>query len=443
MKSLVILAVCVLAVGCVTVSAPTNSPTLAPTASPSQAPATASPSPSAAPSPTASPSPAPTDTLAPTESPTVAPSASPAPTASAEPTGELGFDDRDVVFSDDLSDPTGECVDATVALPDCWGIGVTGGGAIAYVDGALQFDTASDTSWMWSRRELGSTNTTMRIAAEFMPSSEGSFGILCGSGDELLFGVLVGTDGSWSFVKVAGDAAEELQSDESAGLSVPIGASSPLALECAGTASGMLRMQLWLENTGLVAIYEADEGPENFDRAAVYVDAASDSFSVQVDNLIAFGSGFADNQVTQEAAQLLTHVPSDWQDQCYQGLRPPLFGGTAEAVVTCFLAEPGHDGAEVAEFAQFLTTDAMDEAYQKRVDAFGTGDGVESCAVGSSEHAYRIGEVESGRLLCVPQFSGIRFDWTDSRLNILSMLVDLDGDFGLTFADWQAGGPNP
>ena len=87
----------------------------------------------------------------------------------------------------------------------------------------------------------------------------------------------------------------------------------------------------------------------------------------------------------------------------------------------------------------------MTAAYQSRIDAFGTGDGVAtSCSIGSGEHAYNFGAgtPDVGRLLCVNQFSGIRFDWTDTRLNILSTLVDFDASFGSTFADWADGGPN-
>ena len=351
-----------------------------------------------------------------------------------------------MLFDDDLSDPAGQCTAAVTSLPGCWGIGNTPGGSIAYAGGALEFNTNSSGAWMWSRRVVDSTNATMRIAGEFVPTSDGRFGLLCASGDANLYGALVGTDGSWAFVNTTGDvAAQVLLANNAAGLSVPIGESTAMAVECAGLATGSLRMTLFLGQTGPVAIYEATDGPDNFDRAATYAEAKSDGFSVDLRNAIAFGSRIADNQLTPAGQQLLIHVPADWQNACYQGLRPPLFGGTAETVLTCFIRSPGDDGAEIAEYSAYLSADAMNQAYQKGTDFFGTGAGVNSCADGSGEHGYHFGgegSPEVGRLLCVDQFRGIRFDWTDTRLNILSTLVDLDGDYGLTYADWVAGGPN-
>jgi hypothetical protein len=286
----------------------------------------------------------------------------------------------------------------------------------------------------------------MRIAAELSPAADARFGLFCASGDDQLYGVVVDTFGAWKFATIGTTGAEALLEDEDAGLDVPVGDSTLIALECAGLATGKLRLTLWLENTGPVAIYEGDEGPDNFDRTAVYAEALGSTTSVDLENVIAFGSGFGDNQVTDAAAELMTHIPDEWVDSCYQSVRPPLFGSTAEAVVTCFIREPGDAGAEIAEYASYLTPEAMSDGYQKRVDAFGTGDQTDSCEDGSGEHSYHFGSdenaPEAGRLLCVQQFRGIRFDWTDNRLNILSTLVDFDGSFAKTFDDWLAGGPN-
>jgi hypothetical protein len=201
-----------------------------------------------------------------------------------------------------------------------------------------------------------------------------------------------------------------------------------------------------MEDTGPVAIYETDEGPDNFNMTAVYAEATGTATSVDLENILAFGSGFADNQVTDAAAELMTHIPQAWVDSCYQSMRPPLFARTAEAVVTCLLGEPGHLGAEIAEYASYLNTDDMNDAYQERVDHFGTGDNEERCRDGSGERPYHFGSGENapdvGRLLCVEQFRGIRYDWTDNRLNILSTLVDFDGSLVQTYDDWLAGGPD-
>jgi hypothetical protein len=423
---LALLAAAALIAGCVSVSGPTAAPSASATLPiTTQAPGTPTPGPTASATPTAA------------ATATAAPSATAGPTATPVPSGDLGFDQRDVLFYDDLSNPSSG-----------WGTGNvpptgTPVGNIAYADGTLRFTTTGDGAWMWSRRIIDSANATMRVAGEFIPTADGRFGLLCVSGNSQLYGAVAGTDGSWAFVNIGSDGAVELLADAAAGLSVPAGESTLMAIECAGVATGSLRMTLWMGKSGPVGIYESSDGPDNFDRAATFVEATGAGFSVDLDNVIAFGSGIADSQLTPDGQQLLPHVPTDWQSRCYQSLRPPFLASTAEAVLTCFLGAPGHDGAEVAEFASFLSADDMDAAYQSRVDTFGTGDAVSSCADGSGEHAYNIGGTETGRLLCVSQFRGIRFDWTDTRLNILSTLVDFDSAYGLTFADWTAGGPNP
>jgi hypothetical protein len=160
-----------------------------------------------------------------------------------------------------------------------------------------------------------------------------------------------------------------------------------------------------------------------------------------MDNVVAFGSGIADGSYSPEGEDLLAHVPEDWQPSCYPGLRPPYLAFTAEAVVTCFLSSTNADGAEIAEYASFSTAAEMQDAYQRRIDTFGTGDGISSCEFGSGEGSYTMGGVDTGRTLCVEQFAGIRFDWTDTRLNILSTLIDFDGDYSATFDDWIIAGP--
>ena len=384
---LVAFAVIALAAGCVSVSGPST----APTASPSFGITTPHPA-------TATPS------AAPTASPSAAPTATVAPTASAVPTSSSG--------------PTPQ------------------------PSGDLGFDTTAAGAWMWSRRVADSTSATMRVIGDFYPAGDGAFGVLCDSGDTQLFGAVVGTDGSWAFISVGDNGAEKLLSDKSAGLDVLAGASNLVALECTGTATGALRLTLWLGKSGPIATYTQTEGPANFDRAAAYVEAASTGFSVAMDNVVMFGSRIEDGSLSPEGEQLLAHVPTDWQSSCYQGLRPPYLASTADAVVTCHLA--AHDGAEIAEYAAYSNADSMNAAYQSRIDAFGSGSGANSCSTGSGEHSYNFGEgtPDVGRLLCVEQFSGIRFDWTDTRLNIMSTLVDFDASYGSTFADWQAGGPN-
>lgn len=426
--------------GCVSVSGPGLSPGAAtPTLGiTTPAPSTGAPSASAAPTTqaTASPTLAPTASAVPSASASVAPTDSPVPTESASlgptPSSGSGFDTRDLLFDDTFDDEESG-----------WGVGNTPGGDIAYVGGALQFDLPSNGNWIWSRRDTGEINGTVRMVGEFYPASDGRFGILCISGAEL-YGAILDTSGGYSFVRIGDEGAEELSGDESAGLQVPTGTSTQFVLECAGLATGAFRMQLWLTGTGPVAIYESDEGPENFDRVGAYVEASSDNFVGRLEQIHVFGVTGADGQRDEAGQELWSHVPADFDDDCYQSPVPVLNGDFATANLVCFLGQPGTPGFEVLEYSQFESEEAMEVAYQLRIDTFGTGDGTPSCRDGSGEHSYTIDEppVEVGRVLCVEQEVGIRFDWTDDRLNILASGVDFEGSFSDSYDDWVDGGPN-
>jgi hypothetical protein len=83
----------------------------------------------------------------------------------------------------------------------------------------------------------------------------------------------------------------------------------------------------------------------------------------------------------------------------------------------------------------------MDIAYQERVETFGE-ESEGSCQTGPNETTWSIDEVQLGRVQCAPQLVGVRYDWTDERLNILASLVDLDGDYGALYDQWLNAGPN-
>ena len=420
--------------GCVSVSGPSTSPGAAtPTLGiTTPVPSTAGPTASIATtsSPTASPTLAPTASASQSEQPTDSPL--PTETASIVPTPSSGpvFDTRDLLFEDTFDDDTSG-----------WGIGNTPGGDITYVSGALTFDLPVNGNWIWSRRNTGDVNGTVRLVGEFSAGSDGRFGLLCASGEEL-YGAILSTSGGYSFVRIGEDGAEELGGDESAGLDVPTGEPTRFVLECAGLATGAFRMQFWQIDTGPIGIYKSNEGPQNFDRVGAYVEASSDGFSGRLETVHAFGVTDADGQLDAAGEELLNHVPTDWQESCYQSPVPALSADFATTNLVCFIGQPGNDGAEVVEYTQFDSKAEMDRAYQSRVTAFGTGDNEPSCQDGSGEHSYTIAETDAGRLLCVEQVVGIRFDWTDDRLNILSSAVDFDGDFGSTYTDWVDGGPN-
>ena len=135
----------------------------------------------------------------------------------------------------------------------------------------------------------------------------------------------------------------------------------------------------------------------------------------------------------------MTHIPPDFQVGCAESPVPPLFVEPASFVVTCLLQTDG-DGAELAEYVQFSSMEDMNDAYQERVDAFGVAS-EGSCQTARTRRR-GASTTRAGRVQCAPQGVGIRFDWTDERLNILSTLVDFDGDYAALYAQWLEAGPN-
>jgi hypothetical protein len=138
------------------------------------------------------------------------------------------------------------------------------------------------------------------------------------------------------------------------------------------------------------------------------------------------------------AVALMQHVPADWQPLCFEGI--PSFADTgAQANITCQL-----DGgkSDFAEYTVFDTKANMDAAYQTRVDAWATDTDVQNCDSGPDEGTYSVGGQTVGRILCAPQTTGTRLDWTlDSEL-ILSTLTDFEGSYVDMYADWLVAGPN-
>lgn len=424
-----------LLVGCVSVSTATPSP------QPQITFGITTPVPSTAatlrvtPSPAVTPTVAPTPTLAPIATPTATPTptatATEQPTFTEEPVQTPGLTSPDLLFDDTLDDPTSG-----------FGTGTTSGGDIGYALGGLQFETNATGNWIWSSRPATDTPvSTMRVIGEVSPGSEGKIALLCSSSDTELFGAMLSTDGSWAFVKIGSNGAEVLLKDANAGLSMSIFSSTVFAVDCAGTATGKLRMQLQINGTGPIATYESDQGPATFNRAAVYVEAQSDGYSASLDRIAAFGVGDALGTMGSAATDLLGHVPSAWKDTCFESPRPPFIGENSTALVTCFIGAVGA-GSDVAEYASFSSKGDMDTAYQGRVASFPVASPVSSCKDGNGEHIYSLDNQVAGRLLCASQYVGIRFDWTDDAVLILSSLVDFEGSYTNAYQDWNGAGPN-
>ncbi len=425
----------VLLVGCVSVSTASPSPqaqitfgitTPVPSAAATQQVTT---------SPTATPTLAPTPTTAPTATPgaTATPTGIPTqqPTLTQEPGQTPGATSPDLLFDDTLDDPSSG-----------FGTGTTSGGQISYTLGGLQFDTNTTSNWVWSSRMATTTPvSTMRVIADVTPTSDGKFALLCSSNDDELFGAMLSTDGGWAFVKIGSSGAEVLLEDPNADLPVAISGSTVFAVDCAGTATGELRMQLHMNGTGPIATYEAADGPATFDRVGLYVEAQSDGYTARFERVGAFGIGDETGTMGTAATVLLQHIPSAWRDSCFETPRPPFIGQNTTTVIACFIGLSGA-GSDIAEYASFGSKADMDAAYQGRVANFPVLSPATSCKDGNGEHTYSLDNVVTGRLLCASQYVGIRFDWTDDALLILSSLVDFEGSYTNAFQDWNDAGPN-
>lgn len=426
--------VAVLVMGCVSVGPEQTPP---PTLGPSFAVTTPAPSPSASltasPAATATPTQAPTPKGGPTEdptagAPTLAPTASPAPPLTPAPSTTVieDFGADELLFTDDFSDATSG-----------FGIGSNAGGTVAYTDGALQFDTASDGAWMWSRRTDPLSYNVLHVEADMTPSATGYAGLLCANTDVELWGAVANAAGLWVFIRLDSDGSTILTSSQQAGFEITPGVTTRMALDCASKATGQFRMQLSLPDLGLAALYEGgtDEGDQSFDRAGVYAESSADPFQLRVDNLVVYG-GDGETGISPEARALLLHLPADWRADCFE-TPPSMFDTGAEASVSCPLA----DGrSNVADFVQFDTQANMDAAYQARVDTWAV-ESTDSCQTGPNETGYTIGGAPAGRILCAPQTVGIRIDWTHDSLLILSTLTNFNGSYVDAYEDWLIAGP--
>lgn len=410
-----------LLVGCVSLGpAQTTLPSLVPSFSITTPVPSASATPSITFAPTASPAatapPTQAATATPTEAPTAAPSASPEPSLTPAPSAAVieDFGAEDLLFEDDFSDPTSG-----------WGVASTAGGEIAYVDSVLQFDTVSERSWMWSTRTDPLSWPVVHVEADITPSADGFVGLLCARSSAEVWGAAANADGVWAFLKIGGEVTTLLESNEGIAGAVVPGATTRMALDCAGTDTGSFRMQLSLPDLGLAAEYEGSGGPDRFDRVGVYTQSLAHPYSLRVDNLVAYGG-----------EGLLLRVPTAWRAGCIE-TAPSASDTGAQAALSCPVTTGRSD---VVDYVLFNTDENMQAAYQARVDNWAV-EPTASCQSGPNEGNYTIAGVTAGRILCAPQISGIRFDWTHDSLLILSTLTNFGGSYPDTYQDWLIAGP--
>ena len=438
MKGFVSLAVlATVLIGCVSVG-PTDSaapsvaiPTLGITTPAAPTPtASAAASPSAVATPTAATSASPTATATATATASATPSVE--PTVTDEPTTQPSlvppedFGANQLLFAETFDDPASG-----------WGVGTNAGGTISYTDGTLQLATADEQNWIWSRRTATESWNVFHVEADLTPSGSGFAGLLCADSDDLLYGVLVSTEGVYAFFTVGAEGSEILSSGQDLAFGLTVGEPTRIGLDCAGTAIGSFRMQLSNVEAQIATTYEADVGvgDEQLDRAGVYAESGTHPWTLTVDDLIAYGgNGGAGN--SPEAEALLLHVPADWRDSCFETSVNPFEEGQV-AALSCSL---DGDRSDVIDYVQFDTQANMDAAYDSRVETWVTVTGA-NCETSPGEGNYTVGGSAAGRLLCAPGIVGTRLDWTYDALTILSTLTDFEGSYADMWADWQIAGP--
>lgn len=351
---------------------------------------------------------------------------SPPPSITSTPGSSTAPGSRDLLFFDDMSDSSSgwQELDEDFAT-------------VSYDSGVLAFRYNQNQSWAYTVRHLDSAETTLLPEADFSPQSDGIFGLLCGNnGDAKLYGAVVDTNGGVVFLETDNGTVNVLDRQDKLGLSVTEGASNPMALECHADGAGGLSMVVALANTGPVAVYAMDTGgPANFDIMGMYGEAESDGYTLAVDTAAAYGLGGPDGTMSNAAQLLLSHIPTDFQTNCYESPSTD----TAQYIVSC-IAQTSGKGAELERYEQYADAGAMATAYQERVTDFGVAS-QGTCQSGPNETEWDFGEQPGGRVQCAPQAVGIRFDWTDDATTILSSLIDFGGNYKDTYDQWVDAGP--
>jgi len=322
-------------------------------------------------------------------------------------------------------------------------VGTNDGGSVAYGDGTLEVETSSDGAWEWTSNATGSTDNAVHVEAVWTPNGSGWQGLLCIESADSVWGAMENENGKFAFIKVDDQGATVLQQGQMDELrpSEMFG-TQQFALDCAGTKTGSFKMQLNPAgtNSGVQYFAPVDEGPRQFERVGIYAESTGDNHSVSVDQLLAFG-GTGDTSPTPEEVALMTHIPAEWQDKCFDAFASVFATGwTADILCQTSLI----DGAKTdyAEYTSFDTQANMDGYFSYLVGKWPITETGVNCDTGPHQGNWTIGGAPAGQYLCAPYVTGAQFDWTFDDQLIFSQLIDLEGSYSDLYADWLIAGPN-
>jgi hypothetical protein len=340
----------------------------------------------------------------PSEEATVEPSV---PVESAPPE-----DTTDLLFLDNMDDPTSGWDEYSVDAA-----------TVAYADSALRVTVNAENTFAYGGRPLDQEFGVVLVAGELVPSEAGSGGLLCvappdDSGSSNAYGVVVNTEGTLFFVSVSGSGTLEVLETNEIDASFVTGESNVVGLACAGTVTGALRMVAFGANTGPLASYQHNEGPETFSGVGVYAEAITAGLTMDALAVAAYGiPGSADGSMSPEGEELLTHVPGDWHNQCIES---PVTENETAAIV-CLLQQEGA-GIELAAYESYASNTEMDDAYDERVSQFPVNedDNATTCEDGSLNTTWHIDDDVWARSCARPSTSasastGRMTAWRSSR----------------------------
>jgi len=381
---------------------------------------------------------APTDdpTLPPESTPSIEPSVAPSeqptdgplPTAQSTPGGVENYGAATPLINDGFNDPTSG-----------WGVGTNDGGSVAYGDGTLEIATATEGAWEWTRIMTGSTDNAVHVETLWEPTGSGYQGLLCANSDDELWGAEANENGNYRFIRLDAEGAHVLAEGQIEELAVSEFGNARLAVDCAGTGAGTFKMQISSAgtNVGTEWFAEPGEGPESFDRVGIYAESTGHPYSLSVDFVLAFG-GDGDTSMSPEAVELMTHIPADWQPDCFDAFASYYATGW-QADILCQLFDGRSD---YAEYTTFDTKANMDAYFNYVLGKWPLPAPSESCESGPFQGGYTIGGEPAGQLLCTEHVTGTQLVWTHDDLLIFSQLIDNDGSYPDMYADWLIAGPN-